>query len=41
MGVPLRVIVQGDSLPAGDVKVSVTATTSDIGRIKFDVKDKI
>ena len=41
MGVPLRVVVQGDPLPAGDVKVSVTATTSDIGKIKFDVKDKI
>jgi hypothetical protein len=41
MGVPLRVMIQGDPLPAGDVKVSVTATTSDIGKIKFDVKDKI
>jgi hypothetical protein len=41
IGVPLRVLVQGDPLPAGDVKVSVTATTSDIGKIKFDVKDKI
>jgi hypothetical protein len=41
MGVPLRVLVQGDPLPAGEVKVSVTATTSDIGKIKFDVKDKI
>ncbi len=41
MGVPLRVLVEGDPLPAGDVKVSVTATTSDIGKIKFDVKDKL
>ena len=41
MGVPLRVMIQGDPLAAGDVKVSVTATTSDIGKIKFDVKDKI
>ncbi len=41
MGVPLRVMVQGDPLPAGEVKVSVTATTSDIGKIKFDVKDRI
>ncbi len=41
MGVPLRVLVQGDQLPAGEVKVSITATTSDIGKIKFDVKDKI
>jgi hypothetical protein len=41
MGVPLRVLVQGDPLPAGEVKVSVTATTSDIGKIKFDVKDKL
>ncbi len=41
MGLPLHVLVKGDPLPAGDVKVSVTATTSDIGKIKFDVKDKI
>jgi hypothetical protein len=41
MGVPLRVVIQGDPLPAGEVKVAVTATTSDIGKIKFDVKDKI
>lgn len=41
MGVPLRVMIQGDPLPAGEVKVTVTATTSDIGKIKFDVKDKI
>ena len=41
MGVPLRVLVQGEPLPAGDVKISVTATTSDIGKIKFDVKDKV
>ena len=41
MGVPLRVMIQGEPLPAGDVKVSVTATTSDIGKIKFDVKGKI
>jgi hypothetical protein len=41
MGVPLRVLVQGDPLPVGDVEVSVTATTSDIGKIKFDVKDRI
>lgn len=41
MGVPLRVMIQGDPLPAGEMKVSVTATTSDIGKIKFDVKDKI
>jgi hypothetical protein len=39
--VPLRVIVQSDPLPAGDVTVAVTATTSDIGKIKFDVKDTI
>ena len=41
MGAPLRVIIQGDPLPAGDVQISVTATSSDIGQIKFDVKDTI
>ena len=37
----LRIMVQGDPLPAGDVKVSVTATSSDIGKLKFEVKDNI
>jgi len=41
MGVPLRVMVQGEPLAAGAQKISVTATTSDIGKIKFDVKDNI
>lgn len=41
MGVPLRLRVLGEPLPAGDAKVSVTATTSDIGKIKFDIKDTI
>ena len=41
MGVPLRVLVQGEPLAAGAQKISVTATTSDIGKIKFDVKDNI
>ncbi len=41
MGIPLHVMIHGEPLPAGDVKVSVTATTSDIGKIKFDVKDTI
>ena len=41
MGVPLRVIIQGEPLAAGAQKISVTATTSDIGKIKFDVKDNI
>ena len=41
MGVPLRVLVRGEPLAAGAQRISVTATTSDIGQIKFDVKDNI
>jgi hydroxymethylglutaryl-CoA reductase (NADPH) len=41
MGVPLRVLVQGGPLPAGEVKLTITATTSDIGKVKFDVKDRV
>jgi hypothetical protein len=41
MGVPLRIMIQGEPLAAGAQKISVTATTTDIGKIKFDVKDNI
>ncbi len=41
MGTPLRVVVQGAPLPAGDAKVSVAATSSDIGKVKFDIKEKV
>ena len=39
--VKMGVLVQGEPLAAGAQKISVTATTSDIGKIKFDVKDNI
>jgi hypothetical protein len=41
MGVPLKVAIAGDKLAAGAQKVSVSATTSDIGKIKFDVSDTV
>ena len=41
MGVPMKVSVTGEQLPAGVQKVTVTATTSDIGKIKFDISDNI
>ncbi len=41
MGVPLKVSVAGEHLPAGQQKVSVAATTSDIGKIKFDINDTV
>ena len=41
MGVPMKIVVAGDKLPAGAQKVSVAATTSDIGKIKFDVSDTV
>jgi len=41
MGVPLKVLVAGEKLSAGEQRITVAATTSDIGRIKFDINDKI
>jgi hypothetical protein len=33
------VSVCGDNLDAGDQKITVIATSSDIGKIKFDIND--
>ena len=41
MGVPLKVSVIGEQLAAGLRKVTVAATTSDIGKIKFDISDTV
>jgi len=41
MGVPIKVSVAGDKLAAGQQKVTVAATTSDIGKIKFDINDTV
>jgi hypothetical protein len=41
MGVPLKVSITGEKLNTGDQRVTVAATTSDIGKIKFDINDKI
>lgn len=41
MGVPMSVSVAGEQLPAGPQKITVAATTSEIGRIKFDINDSL
>jgi hypothetical protein len=41
MGIPIQVSVAGDKLPAGMQKITVGATTSDIGKIKFDINDTV
>ena len=41
MGVPMKVAVAGEPLAAGAQKVTVAATTSDIGKIKFDISDNV
>lgn len=41
MGVPLKVCVTGDPLSPGAQRVSVAATTSDIGKIQFDISDTV
>ena len=39
MGTPFKVSVTGQQLAAGAQKISVAATTTDIGKIKFDISD--
>jgi len=41
MGAPLMVSVTGEKLADGEQRVTIAATTSDIGRIKFDINDKV
>ena len=41
MGVPLKVSIVGEKLSAGEHRITVAATTSDIGKIKFDISDKV
>ena len=41
MGVPMKVSVAGEKLAAGAQKITVAATTSDIGKIKFDISDTV
>jgi len=41
MGNPIKVSVIGDQLPTGARKITVAATTSDIGKIKFDISDTV
>jgi hydroxymethylglutaryl-CoA reductase (NADPH) len=41
MGVPLRVSVAGDPLSPGAQRIAVAATTTDIGKIRFDISDTV
>jgi hydroxymethylglutaryl-CoA reductase (NADPH) len=41
VGTPFKVSVTGEKLTAGTQKISVAATTSDIGKIKFDINDTV
>jgi hypothetical protein len=41
VGVPITVRVAGEKLLPGTQKIGVSATTSDIGRIKFDFSDTV
>ena len=41
MGTPLKVSVVGEKLAIGSNKISVSATTGDIGKIKFDISDTV
>jgi hypothetical protein len=41
MGVPITVRVTGAQLPPGVQKLGIAATTSDIGKIKFEISDTV
>jgi hydroxymethylglutaryl-CoA reductase (NADPH) len=41
MGVPLKVSVAGYPLTTGAQRISVAATTSDIGKIRFDISETV
>lgn len=41
MGIPMKVAVMGEQLATGVQKITVAATTSDIGKIKFDISDNV
>ncbi len=40
IGVPFKVSVSGENLEAGEQNITVVATTSEIGKIKFDIHDQ-
>jgi hydroxymethylglutaryl-CoA reductase (NADPH) len=41
MGIPIKVTITGAPLNPGQNKVSVAATTSDIGVIRFEINDTV
>ena len=41
MGIPMKVSVSGAQLAPGPQKITVVATTSDIGKIKFEINDTV
>ena len=41
MGIPMKIKIAGDNLPPGPQKVSVTAISADIGKLKFDFTDTV
>ena len=41
MGMLLKIVVAGDKLAPGAQKITVSGTSSDIGKFKFDVSDTV
>jgi hypothetical protein len=41
LGMPFKISVTGEKLAAGEQRVSVSATTTDVGKIKFDIFDTV
>jgi hypothetical protein len=41
MGMPIKIRITGEKLAAGPQKVSITAVSADIGKLKFDFTDTV
>ncbi len=41
MGMPMKIRITGEKLATGPQKVSVTAVSADIGKLKFDFTDSV
>jgi hypothetical protein len=41
MGIPMKIRISGDKLGVGPQKVTVTAVSADIGKLKFEFNDTV
>jgi hypothetical protein len=41
LGMPFKISVTGEKLAGGEQRISVSATTTDVGKIKFEIFDTV